>query len=148
MKTLKNVFSRGSIYCMVITILYTLILFIANQEQYASITLAQYISVVLFSLLLSSASLLFDIKSLPKIVVWILHYLFCSVSFLVVFIAFGNIKIDNPSQILFIYLGFSLLYAAIEGMKIGIAILAHHLLHNDKIKKEKAEKEYTPLYKS
>ena len=148
MKTLKNVFSRGGIYCMVITILYALILFIANQEQYASITLAQYISVVLFSLLLSSASLLFDIKSLPKIVVWILHYLSCSISFLVVFLAFGNIKIDNPSQILFVYLGFSLVYAALEGGKVGIEILLRHLSHNSKREKEKSEKDYVPLYKS
>ena len=67
MKTLKSIFSKAGIYCMLMTVIYTTILFIIEQGEYASITLLQYTSVVIFSLLLACASLLFSIKTMENL---------------------------------------------------------------------------------
>ena len=146
MKTLKSIFSKAGIYCMLMTVIYTTILFIMEQGEYASITLLQYTSLVIFSLLLACASLLFSIKTMPGVAVWVIHYLACAVAFFAVFTLFGNIKIQNPGQILFLFLGFSMLYGVIMGGKTLVAFLLSRYLENDK-KKVKKPEEYTPLYK-
>ncbi len=148
MKKLKDIFAKAGMYCMAMTVIYAIILHFADRSEYASITLRQYCSVVLFSVLLAAAGLLWTLEIMPKAARLSLHYLVCTASFLVVFVAFGNIQINNPSQILFLFFGFSLLYALLQGGKALVSFcFSRFLSEEEKDKKKKADATYTPLYK-
>lgn len=148
MKTLKSILSKTGIYCMLMTVIYALILLAMEKGEYASITLTQYMSVVIFSLLLAAAGLLFNIEGLPSLVIWVIHYLVTVASFMIVFALFGNIEVSRPGQILVLWLAYTLIYIFLMGGKALIRFGLRRYLESDETgKKKPKEKEYTPLYK-
>ncbi len=82
---------------------------------------SQYALIFLFSLILSGACYLFGLP-LPKPVNFLIHYAVCAVCFYIIFVAAGNLSVDNPSDFLVSLFIYTMFYILMTG---GVLLCRH-----------------------
>ena len=145
MKKLENLILEACALSVLLTAVFFIFAWIGLPEITPAIQIGKYFLILLFSLLITAAKLLFSVKGLKKPLALLLHYAIALVAFSVIFFDFSEL---NGMRIFVLIICFTLFYAAIFAIVIGIKKLLLRL--DGKIEKSrKAEQkvEYTLRYK-
>ena len=143
---IKNLLLNSCALSVLITSVFFLFAKISAPEIIPAIQIGKYFLVLLFSLVIVGATLLFSIKRLNKLIALLIHYAISLVAFLLTFISFDE---SRPMRTLIFIVFFTLLYAAIFAASIGIEKalkkVDRHL--EKKTVTTKVKSEYKPRYK-
>lgn len=142
----------ASLYTILISLI--LLVFIANTGfDSAAIMFGDYVTIILASLLIAFANLLFKIKRLPKFISFILHYSALVFGLTVVFIFSDKLLLkQNPSQAFSLLLVFTILYALLSVLLFFVKRILRKIANalpsdspSEKHKEEQSEDEYRSI---
>lgn len=110
---IRNIYEAlrsASLYTVAISVI--LLVFIANTGyDTAAIVFRDYVTIILVSLLIAFANLLFKIKVLPRFISYILHYTVLVIGITAVFVFSDKLLLkNNPSQSFSLLFVFTVLY--------------------------------------
>lgn len=145
-KHIVDIISKGCVLSSIITIVFGLCLKWSGTLSEAGLKLTDYFLILLISLLVMGASKVFLIKTLPRLVNWIIHYFSCLMGFYIVFFAGNKINLSAPSAVFSSLILFSLAYLLGLGGYCLYAIFSKKT-KTDTPKSAPEVPEYTPLYR-
>ena len=123
MKHLRSIFTGGCVFATVITLIFSIVASIVwkseGQGGRVSILVSQYLLILLFSFIISAANHLFFLRRFGLAVRLLIHYATLLVSFIVVFVAAGNLHINTPAAAFIAVFIFSVLYAVMMAIVLS-----------------------------
>ncbi len=145
MKKLENLIFEACAVSVLLTSVFFIFAWIGLPEITPAIQIGKYFLILLFSLLITAAKLLFSVKGLKKPLALLLHYAIALVAFSVIFFDFSTL---NGMRIFILIVCFTLFYAAIWGIVIVTRRILARLDKQIEAKRKPEEKvKYTPRYK-
>ncbi len=154
MKRLENLLLKACGFTIAILTLFYLFPALSKAAN-ESISFSTFALIFGFGLLISIATMIFEIKSINLALRILIHYLTLMVAFCVVFISTGNISADSSAKVFTAVIIFTVFYAFFFGLTVGIKKLVKyidektdkHIKSKSKTKsKADAKKPYKSLY--
>ena len=144
-KTIKDIFLNACAFGTFISLAFCLFIKATDTLSKPAMAISQYLIILLFGLFIACANLLFSIKSIPKALVYLIHYLALLVSFYVIFVLISKAKFPTLGQLLIGFALFSLIYALV----FFLVWLFRRLVFNKNQSptEDKNTENYTPLYR-
>lgn len=109
MKKIEKLLLRGCGFTIAILMLFYIFANVNNRNN-ANIAFSTFLLILGFGLLISVATLIFEIKSLKLPFRIIIHYVVLLLSFCVVFISTGNIALDSSAKVFSAVIIFTVFY--------------------------------------
>ena len=140
MKRLENLLLKGCGFTIAILTLFYLFPALSKAAN-ESISFSTFALIFGFGMLISVATMIFEIKSINSAIRILIHYLALMVAFCVVFISTGNISADTPAKVFTAVIIFTVFYAFFFGLTVATKKLV-------KLIDEKADKHITQKSKA
>lgn len=142
---LKNFLLNSCALSVAITSVFFLFAKISAPQITPAIQIGKYFLILLFSLVIVGAALLFSVKRLNKLIALFIHYAVSLAAFLLTFLSFND---SRPMRTMIMVVFFTLLYAATFAASIGIRKALQKLDEQlEKKPRAKSSKAYKPRYK-
>lgn len=144
-KAIKNIFLNGCAFGTLISLAFCMFIKATHSLSMPAMTISQYLIILLFGFFIACANLLFAIKSIPKALVYMIHYLALLISFYVIFVLISKAKFPTVGQLFIGFVLFSLIYA----LAFFLVWLIRRLVFNrfQRPTENKNTENYTPLYR-
>lgn len=140
MKRLENFLLKACGFTVAILTLFYLFPALSRAAN-ESISFSTFALIFGFGMLISIATMIFEIKSINLVLRILIHYIALMVAFCTVFISTGNISADTPAKIFTAVIIFTVFYAFFFGLTVGIKKLVR--LIDDKADKHSNTKRKT-----
>ena len=150
MKKLETVLLKACGYTIITAILFYLVAMMGTFTK-AALDFWTFLLIFVFGIIISAAGLIFEIRSMHKVIKVLLHYFVLLVAFFFIFLLAGKLGNAVSSVIFSAIIVFTTLYAAIFAITylIKTAIKgADRLIGKSTEATKKEKKPYTPLYKN
>ena len=112
MKRLENVVLKACSYAVLIATLFFLFTLITNFTE-AALKIGTFMLILLFGFIIALADLIFGIKKLNNALRVLIHYGALLLTFIVVFVVFGNISLGGAGATISAIFIFTALYAVV-----------------------------------
>ena len=146
LKKVKEILLNTFAFSTLISLVFCVFIKATNTLSMPAMLVSQYLVILLFGFLIACANLLFTIKSLPKALVYLIHYLTLLISFYIIFVLISKAKFPTASQLFVAFVLFSLVY-----LLLFLSIfLVKRMFSRNRVpaQVQKAEgAQYTPLYR-
>ena len=146
LKKVKEILLNTCAFSTLISLVFCVFIKATNTLSMPAMLVSQYLVILLFGFFIACANLLFTIKSLPKALVYLIHYLTLLISFYIIFVLISKAKFPTASQLFVAFVLFSLVY-----LLLFLSIfLVKRMLSKKRVpaQVQKAEgSQYTPLYR-
>ena len=144
-KKIKHLFLNACAFGTLISLAFCFFIMATHSLSNPAMTISQYLIILLFGFFIACANLLFTIKSIPKALVYMIHYLALLISFYVIFVLISEAKFPTMGQLFIGFVLFSLIYALV----FFFVWLIRRLVLNriDLSNENKNIENYTPLYR-
>ena len=145
LKKVKDIVCNACAYSTMISIVFCIFVKVTSSLAMPAMLVSQYLVILLFGFFISCANLLFSIKSIPRSLVYLIHYLTLLVSFYVIFILISKSSFPTLAQLFITFVLYSFFY--------GLFFLCFYLIKRVYLKKsftskkENENNSYTPLYR-
>lgn len=146
MKRIEKYLFEASALSVLITSIFFIFAKISSPDITPAVHIGRYFTILLFSLLIVFANLLFKLRKLPKILALLIHYVVIILAFTLIFV---DLKGITGPRIFILLVLFTLFYAMLFGIVIGIRKLCARLDSSikSKTKQEQKKEKYKPRYK-
>ena len=146
MKRIEKYLLEGSALSVLITSIFFIFAKISSPDITPAVHIGRYFTILLFSLLIVGANLLFKIRKLAKILALLIHYVVIILAFTLIFV---DLKGITGTRIFILLMLFTIFYAMMFGIVIGIRKLCSRLDSSikTKSKQEPKKEKYKPRYK-
>ena len=143
---LEKLLLRSTALSVVITSVFFIFAKIGTPNITPAIEIGKYFLILLFSLVIIGATILFSVKKLNKILALLIHYAVSLVAFLLIFVSFED---SRPMRTMIMIVFFTVLYSATFVASIGIKKALQKLDGRTKSKStvSASKGEYKPRYK-
>ena len=144
-KTVKNILVNACAFGTLISLLFCLFIKATDTLSKPAMSISQYLIILLFGLFIACSNLLFHLKSIPKPLVYLIHYLALLVSFYVIFILISQAKFPTSGQLFVGLVLFSLSYGVV--LFFSWAIRRILFKRNPSFTQKENTENYKPLYR-
>lgn len=144
MKRIEKLLLDSCAFSVLITGTFFIFAKLTAPEMTPAVEIGRYFLILLFSLLIMSAGLLFESKKLSKPVAFLAHFGISYVAFLVIFVDFTEML---PMRFFIYTVIFIVAYAIYFAACRGIRKLVQKLDNRFSTKKAKPSEKYVPRYK-
>ena len=110
LKKVKEILLNTCAFSTLISLVFCVFIKATNTLSMPAMLVSQYLVILLFGFFIACANLLFTIKSLPKALVYLIHYLTLLISFYIIFVLISKAKFPTASQLFVAFVLFFGLY--------------------------------------
>ena len=140
-KLIRQILTSTCVFCTVISVLFYIFTAVASEIESSAVPFRQFLLILLFSFLIAIANRLFRVRKIRFLFRLLIHYATLLAAFLLIFVAFGKLKISGPSSVFIAIILFTILYLAIIGLSLAVMkFLGVSLFQKDESEKQTAYK--------
>ena len=149
MKRLERLLDHTCTFAVLISLLFLVVTLIGTGTKDLSIGATRYFIILLFSLIIAIANMIFEVKALRIYIKIPIHFAVLCFAFFMIFANGSTFSIDSAADFMVVFLVFLFLYALFAGISILLIKSVKKL--DTKLPEKKAKdtkkKDYSPRFK-